>query len=636
MTVSIQEVRPLRVLPRARSIRVPFVTAFVLAVLIPTVLISIVTGVVGVQNGLNQTAEQLASIATLKEAQINLWIDGVLAEVARTTQETDVLLLSRQALPNSPFPTRREQAADELRVLFDLRVETSQQYDTLFLLDLTGNVILGTDDGMAGQSYSDLPIFTSASGAPYVQPPVYDPSLGNTYVVMFYPIFDRGELLAVLGATTPLTQLDPIMTERAGMGATGETYLVDSNQLLITPSRFDGYAVGQTRVSSEGVMAGLVGQNSGTGRYTDYRGEAIVGYYTWLPRLGVVMLAEQDQAEVLAPTYLTILGSAIVTIVAVGVAVVGGLWFVEQRITQPIAQLSSTAQQIAEGNYQLRVDINRDDEIGVLAATFNRMSENIQTRTQDLIRANALAQESARLKSQFLSTMSHELRTPLNAVLGFTTIMLQGMSGQIDDRAKHMLQRIAANGQRLLQLIDDVLNIAKIESGRMELSNEAFDPRALAFKLQSQLGLLAEQKGLDFTVEVSDDIPRILYGDEARISQVVTNLLGNAFKFTERGEVKLAMDWDDDKWVIQVSDTGIGIPPHAHNLIFEAFRQLDGSSRRVYGGSGLGLAIVRNLVTMMEGSVTVDSALGRGSTFTITLPLPVSNQSESGQVLATA
>jgi signal transduction histidine kinase len=636
MTSSPQEMRLSRALPRTRSIRVPIIAAFVLAVLIPALIISILTALVGIQNDLDQTAEQLRSIATLKQAQVDLWLDGLLSEAARITQETDVLLLSRQALPNSPFPTRREQAATDLRALFDDRAEASQQFDSLFLIDLTGTVILGTDEFLMGTSLAELPAFSSAPGVPYVRPAIYNTEAGHTDVQTFYPIFDRGELLAVLGTTTPLSQLDPILTERAGMGETGETYLVDTNQALLTTSRFENYSVGTTRVGSEGVVATLVGKASGTGRYNDYRGTPVVGYYTWLPRLGVVMLAEKDQAEVLAPTYVTIAGNTLITVVAVAVVVLAGLWFVERRITRPISQLSSTAQQIADGNYQLRVDVERDDEIGTLAKTFNVMTENIQARTQDLIRANALAQESARLKSQFLSTMSHELRTPLNAVIGFTSIMLQGMSGQIDDRAKHMLQRISANGQRLLQLIDDVLNIAKIESGRMELASDPFDPRALAYKLQSQLGMLADQKGLNFTIEVADDVPRLLYGDEARVSQIFTNLLGNAFKFTEQGEVKLSMDWDNHAWVIRVSDTGVGIPPHAHSLIFEAFRQLDGSSRRVYGGSGLGLAIVRNLTTMMEGTVTVDSALGRGSTFTVTLPLPVSNPAEAAPVLATA
>lgn len=636
MTSSPQELRASRALTRTRSIRVPFIAAFVLAVLIPALIISILTAVVGIQNDLDQTGEQLRSIATLKQAQIDLWLDGLLTEAARLTQETDVLLLSRQALPNSPFPTRREQAAADLQRLLSDRAESSQQFDSLFLVDLTGTVILGSNDFHMGTSLAELPPFSDAAGVPYVRPAVYDQEKGHTDVQTFYPIFDRGELLAVLGATTPLDQLEPILTERAGMGESGETYLVDTNQSLLSSSRFANYDIGTTRVSTEGVIATLVGHASGTGRYNDYRGVPVVGYYEWLPRLGVVLLAEKDQAEVLAPTYLTIAGNTIITIIAVAVVVLGGLWFVERRIIRPIAELSTNAQQIAEGNYQLRVTVERDDEIGLLARTFNLMTENIQARTQDLIRANALAQESARLKSQFLSTMSHELRTPLNAVIGFTTIMLQGMSGQIDDRAKHMLQRIAANGQRLLQLIDDVLNIAKIESGRMELANDPFDPRALAYKLQSQLGMLADQKGLTFSIEIGEDVPRLLYGDEARVSQILTNLLGNAFKFTEQGEVKLSMDWENNAWVVRVSDTGVGIPPHAHNLIFEAFRQLDGSSRRVYGGSGLGLAIVRNLATMMEGTVTLDSALGRGSTFTVVLPLPVSNPAEAAPVLATA
>jgi signal transduction histidine kinase len=177
--------------------------------------------------------------------------------------------------------------------------------------------------------------------------------------------------------------------------------------------------------------------------------------------------------------------------------------------------------------------------------------------------------------------------------------------------------------------------IAKIEAGRLELASEPFDPRILASKLQTQLGGLADQKGLAFPVEISEGVPDTLYGDEGRVSQIITNLLSNAFKFTHHGEVRLSMDWKDDNWIIKVSDTGIGIPPHATSIIFEAFRQVDGTSRRVYGGSGLGLAIVRNLCTMMNGSIRVESALGKGSSFIVTLPLPTTDPTES-QLLTAA
>lgn len=239
----------------------------------------------------------------------------------------------------------------------------------------------------------------------------------------------------------------------------------------------------------------------------------------------------------------------------------------------------------------------------------------------ELATANHLAVESTRLKSEFLSTMSHELRTPLNAINGFCGIMLEGMAGEIDDEAQHMLNRIHQNGQRLLGLINDILDIAKIEAGRMDLVREGFVLTDLADRWYQQHTVLADSKGLRFSVNVDPALPGSLVGDTARLTQITTNLLSNAFKFTAEGGVRLDIKRADEQWQIVVSDTGIGIPPHALNYIFDEFRQVDGSTQRQFGGSGLGLAITRNLCRMMGGTIRVASELGKGSSFTVTLPL---------------
>jgi signal transduction histidine kinase len=206
-------------------------------------------------------------------------------------------------------------------------------------------------------------------------------------------------------------------------------------------------------------------------------------------------------------------------------------------------------------------------------------------------------------------------------MLGFSGILLEGMGGEFDADAGHMIGRIQQNSERLLNLINDVLDIAKIEAGRMDLVSVPISPRKMADGWRSQMGVLAEQKNLDFVIEIDPELPVQIFGDSDRISQIAINLLSNSFKFTETGSVTLSMECKGTSWEIQVRDTGIGIPPHAINYIFDEFRQLDGSSKRAYGGTGLGLAIVRNLCRMMEGTVHVTSKLNEGSTFTVTLPL---------------
>ncbi|MCC7446562.1 MAG: HAMP domain-containing protein [Anaerolineae bacterium] len=337
------------------------------------------------------------------------------------------------------------------------------------------------------------------------------------------------------------------------------------------------------------------------------------------------------------------LGIGIVALIVVAFSIL----FMRLGVTNPLSRLQKVAERMAQGDFTQRAQADSKDEMGRLSIAFNQMVEAIQQRdaelvmanqtleqrveerTKELRKANALAQESVRLKSEFMSTMSHELRTPLNAIIGFCGIMLEGMGGEIDDDARHMLDRINGNSTRLLSLINEVLDLAKIEAGRLELVSEPMSVRGLVERWRSQIAVLAEQKGLTFDVEIDPLLPEKLYGDSERLTQIIVNLLSNAFKFTEKGGVKLTLGRQDSTWLMQVSDSGIGIPPHAINYIFDEFRQVDGSSRRVYGGTGLGLSIVRHLSRIMNGSVSVSSELGKGSVFTVKLPLIAVNAVET-------
>lgn len=245
----------------------------------------------------------------------------------------------------------------------------------------------------------------------------------------------------------------------------------------------------------------------------------------------------------------------------------------------------------------------------------------IEDQQRQLEETNREVMEANRLKAEFLATMSHELRTPLNAVIGYCGIMLEGMGGDVDDDAVYMLERIDLNAHRLLTLINDVLDFAKIEAGRLKLVSIEIAPHELAELWRNQMQVLASQKSLDFIVNIDPGLPQMIYGDPERLTQVVTNLLSNAFKFTDTGRVSLSLLHRETHWLIEVEDTGSGIPPESLNYIFEEFRQVDGSTTRAHGGSGLGLAIVRKLCHLMGGDVHCTSTLGKGSTFTVTLPI---------------
>jgi len=312
------------------------------------------------------------------------------------------------------------------------------------------------------------------------------------------------------------------------------------------------------------------------------------------------------------------------TAAAIVVAIIA--WSFARSISQPITALTEEAAFIAAGEYDRLVKIDRRDEIGMLGEAFNKMAESLYAQVNTLNEKNralsiatAEAREAARLKSEFLAVMSHELRTPLNAILGFLGIIT--LQGGLSDKQRHMIDRISANSQRLLNLINDVLDISRIESGRMELVPNSVNIRQLVELMYAQMDVLAEEKSLDFTTHVDDAVAEVIDADEDALIRIISNLLSNAFKFTEEGRVSLNVRNDAEGIVLAVSDTGIGIPAHMHEIIFESFRQVDSSSKREYGGTGLGLAIVQHLTNAMKGSVRVESTPGNGSTFYVTLPL---------------
>jgi PAS domain S-box-containing protein len=242
----------------------------------------------------------------------------------------------------------------------------------------------------------------------------------------------------------------------------------------------------------------------------------------------------------------------------------------------------------------------------------------VAERTRELTAANERLKELDRLKSEFLASMSHELRTPLNSIIGFTEIVLAGLAGPLNEEQGRQLQMSLNSGRHLLALINDLLDLARIEAGRAAPHDRWFDLRGVLDEVANTLAPLAAQKALPVAVHIAGDTRMI--SDRKMVYQIILNLAGNAVKFTERGRVEIRCEAVGDTIEVRVIDTGIGIKSENVRLLFEAFRQLEGSARRRFEGTGLGLHLSKRLVDLLGGTISVESEFGRGSTFTLTLP----------------
>lgn len=320
--------------------------------------------------------------------------------------------------------------------------------------------------------------------------------------------------------------------------------------------------------------------------------------------------------------------------VSLAAVVVGAVaaFIVASSIIRPVASLVKVAQAIQSGDFSREASSTGPQELSVMAHAFNDMTGKLHVSIESLERNVSELEISNRerdrlivelrdallFKDQFLATMSHELRTPLNAMMGYAALI---QDEELDEDVRYMIQRIEGNSSRLLNLINDVLNIARINANRVEILSRPIDLTSMVKSWHSDFKHTADEKGLQFDVEVDPALPAVIMGDEERLTQIAANLLQNAFKFTGSGFVRLQVRRQQNEWQIIVSDSGQGIPETWQHLIFDEFRQVDSGSKRKHGGAGLGLSIVKKLCLLMGGSVSVSSKLESGSTFTVNFPL---------------
>jgi len=293
----------------------------------------------------------------------------------------------------------------------------------------------------------------------------------------------------------------------------------------------------------------------------------------------------------------------------------------------PVQEAQGFLDQVAKGDFSTTINVPNRDEFGVLAVRMNQMSRELRRldteqrqAAQQLQMLNDKLEGASKAKSDFLASMSHELRTPMNAIIGFTRLVMRRSKDVLPPRQYENLEKILISADHLLALINDVLDLSKIEAGRMELLPTEYAARDIVETVRASLRPLAMEKGLAFVAGAQADMP-VAFGDRQRITQCLLNLAGNALKFTRRGRVEIWVECQEETLVYRVSDTGTGIPQDQLESIFAEFRQADPTITHEFGGTGLGLSITKKFVEMHGGRIWVESEVGQGSTFFFAIPL---------------
>ncbi|HVQ74242.1 MAG TPA: sensor histidine kinase [Candidatus Binatia bacterium] len=359
-------------------------------------------------------------------------------------------------------------------------------------------------------------------------------------------------------------------------------------------------------------------------------GTRVVTTSTLIPDLDWAVFVEQPLDAVYRPLYASLARTAILVLVGLAVALLAGL-VVTRRVVRPLETLKEGVERIGRGDLAFRIELGTGDELEALADEVNGMAagledaragleRKVRERTAQLLAANEKLEELDRLKSEFVSNVSHELRTPLTAIQGAADNMRDGLTGALTEKQARYLMRIKSNTDRLARLIEDLLNLSRLEAGKLDLRRTQVSLAELAGEVTDSLRPVALEKRIALHV-VCDDAPVTAWVDRDRVAQVLVNLIGNALKFTPvDGQVTISVRADGENARVSIADTGSGIPPDEADRIFERFYQGRGSAREKTSGTGLGLTICKALVERHGGTISLESRPGIGSTFSVTLP----------------
>jgi len=488
------------------------------------------------------------------------------------------------------------------------------------VVDTNGKVVSSTNEAMIGMDVSKHDLFVKSIrnnyGETYVDHTYRFSFLDDDCIFVSAPLTRKhgGENIGIILNAYNLKSLNEITDNRVGMGETGEVYIVNRDMIMITVSRFIENVILKQVVDTEPVRRIVeYGKGAMTGIYLDYRDVQIVGASIDIPEYGWILLAEVDKAEAFAP--LKLLRNIAVILCGICSAVVIGVGIVFSLSTaRPINRLKQASERIAGGNLEHKVEITRSDEIGALAGSFNNMTRKLADEITGHKRAEDELTATNKELEAFCYSVSHDLRAPLRGIDGFSKILEEEYTQEVDEKGMGYIKRIRAASQRMGQLITDLLNLSRIS--RREMKHEKVDLSTMIRKMASDLQKGQPERRAEFVIEEGITVS----GDSNLMRIVVNNLLGNAWKFTEKRtpvRIEFGITKKDSGNVYFVRDNGAGFDMAYADKLFGAFQRLHSVSE--FEGTGIGLATVQRIIHRHGGLIWAEGEVEKGATFYFTL-----------------